>query len=100
MQGGSRTLCRRDRRYALADATLSFELSAGHASRGYGRSADQVEQFTIQTLLSTPAVRVTDVVCSGTCRHKSDEECATETHLVFPYRGVYVRHIGRDDAVA
>src|SRR5262249_9496939 len=22
------------------------------------------------------------------------------THLVFPYRGVYVRHLGRDDAVA
>jgi AraC family transcriptional regulator len=61
---------------------------------------DQVEQFTTQTLLSTPAVTVTDVVCSGACRHRSDEECARETHLVFPYRGVYVRHIGRDDAVA
>lgn len=59
-----------------------------------------MEQFTTQTLLSTPAVTVTDVVCSGACRHRSDEECARETHLVFPYRGVYVRHIGRDDAVA
>ena len=59
-----------------------------------------MEEFTVQTLLSTPTVTVTDVVCSGACRHKSDEECATETHLVFPYRGVYVRHIGRDDAVA
>ncbi len=59
-----------------------------------------MEEFTIQTLLSTPTVTVTDVACSGACRHKSDEECATETHLVFPYRGVYVRHIGRDDAVA
>src|SRR5262249_36077284 len=65
-----------------------------------GRSTDQVEQFTVQTRLHTPAVTVTDVVCSGACRHKSDEECATATHLVFPYRGVYVRHIGRDDAVA
>jgi AraC family transcriptional regulator len=59
-----------------------------------------VEQFAVQALLTTPAVTVTDVVCSGACRRKSDEECATETHLVFPYRGVYVRHIGRDDAVA
>src|SRR4029453_4181205 len=67
---------------------------------GSGRNADQVEQFAVQALLTTPAVTVTDVVCSGACRRKSDEECATETHLVFPYRGVYVRHIGRDDAVA
>jgi AraC family transcriptional regulator len=59
-----------------------------------------MEEFTVQTLLSTPAVTVTDVVCSGACRRKSGEECAAQTHLVFPYRGVYVRHIGRDDAVA
>jgi len=59
-----------------------------------------VEEFRVNTLLSTPAVTVSDIVCSGACRHKSDEECATATHLVFPYRGVYVRHIGRDDAVA
>ena len=59
-----------------------------------------MEEFRVNTLLSTPTVTVSDIVCSGACRHKSDEECATETHLVFPYRGVYVRHIGRDDAVA
>ena len=59
-----------------------------------------MEEFRVNTLLSTPAVTVSDIVCSGACRHKSDEECATATHLVFPYRGVYVRHIGRDDAVA
>jgi AraC family transcriptional regulator len=59
-----------------------------------------VEDVAVQTLLSTPIVTVTDVVCSGACRHKSEEECTTETHLVFPYRGVYVRHVGRDDAVA
>ena len=59
-----------------------------------------MEDFAVQTLLSTATVRVTDVVCSGACRHQSGEECATETHLVFPYRGVYVRQLGRDDAVA
>src|SRR5205807_5898030 len=73
---------------------------SGCRSRHSGRRANRVEDFAVQTLLSTPAVTVTDVVCSGACRHKSEEECATETHLVFPYRGVYVRHVGRDDAVA
>jgi AraC-like DNA-binding protein len=57
-------------------------------------------QFTSQRLLSTRTATVHDVVCRGECRHKSEEECASATHLVFPYRGVYVRHVGRTDAVA
>jgi AraC-like DNA-binding protein len=40
------------------------------------------------------------VYCQGICRHQSAEECATATELVFPYRGVYVRHLGSDQAVA
>lgn len=59
-----------------------------------------MEAVTVQTLLRTPVVTVSDIACAGACRHRSDEEHATETHLVFPYRGVYVRHLGRDDAVA
>jgi AraC family transcriptional regulator len=59
-----------------------------------------METVTVRTLLRTPSVTVSDIACSGACRHRSDEEHATETHLVFPYRGVYVRHVGRDDAVA
>ena len=51
-------------------------------------------------MLETPIVAVRDVHCRGTCRHKSAEECATHTHLVFPYRGTYVRHLGHDAAVA
>src|SRR5262249_5763468 len=51
-------------------------------------------------LLSTPTVTVADVVCSGARRRRSDVECTTINHLVFPYRGVFVRHLGRDDAVA
>jgi len=51
-------------------------------------------------LLATDIVGAWDVLCSGTCRHKSDEECVTTTHLVFPYRGVYVRHAGRAETVA
>ena len=57
-------------------------------------------EFAVQTLLETPIVAVQDVGCLGSCRHQSAEECATATHLVFPYRGVYVRHLGRDEAVA
>jgi AraC family transcriptional regulator len=59
-----------------------------------------VDEFTVQTLLKTPTVTVRDVCCQGHCRHKSAEEHATATHLVFPYRGAYVRHLGRDEAVA
>lgn len=59
-----------------------------------------ISQFTVQPLLDTGTVRVRDVVCSGQCRHRSEEECTSATHLVFPYRGVFVRHVGRNDAVA
>lgn len=57
-------------------------------------------EFTVQTLLSTPTAGVRDVYCRGTCRHKSSAECAEATHIVFPYRGVYKRHVGSDEAVA
>lgn len=54
----------------------------------------------VHHLLDTQTVGVRDVVCDGICRHRSPEECATVTCLVFPYRGVFVRHLGRNDAVA
>ena len=57
-------------------------------------------EFSTQLLLDTETAQIRDVVCHGECRHKSAEECASATHLVFPYRGVYVRHLGRNDAVA
>ena len=56
--------------------------------------------YSAQPLLNTATVALRDITCWGTCRHKSAEECASATHLVFPYRGVYVRHVGRVDAVA
>ncbi|WP_095199722.1 helix-turn-helix transcriptional regulator [Mesorhizobium carmichaelinearum] len=59
-----------------------------------------MSQFTVQPLLDTGIAKVRDVLCSGECRHRSDEECTSATHLVFPYRGVFVRHVGRNDAVA
>jgi AraC-like DNA-binding protein len=57
-------------------------------------------EFSTQLLLDTETAQIRDVVCHGECRRKSAEECASATHLVFPYRGVYVRHLGRNDAVA
>lgn len=57
-------------------------------------------EWSVQPLLDTETASIRDVLCSGACRHKSAEECTTVTHLVFPYRGVFVRHVGRDDAVA
>jgi AraC-like DNA-binding protein len=58
-----------------------------------------MSEFVSQCLLETPSVAVWDVCCDGTCRHQGAEEAATLTHLVFPYRGVYVRHVGREQAV-
>jgi AraC family transcriptional regulator len=57
-------------------------------------------EVTAQLLLKTPLVTIRDVQCEGRCRHHSDEESANAAHIVFPYRGIYVRHLGRDDAVA
>jgi AraC family transcriptional regulator len=59
-----------------------------------------VPEVAVQSLLNTPTVTIRDVCCRGSCRHQSAEECAAALHLVFPYRGVYVRHLGDDDAVA
>lgn len=57
-------------------------------------------EFATQTLLDTGTVTIRDVVCRGECRHQSVEECSAATILVFPYRGVFVRHTGREEAVA
>ena len=57
-------------------------------------------ELAADTLLETRTLSVHDVYCRGSCRHQSAEECTAATHLVFPYRGVYVRHIWRDQAVA
>jgi AraC family transcriptional regulator len=56
--------------------------------------------FDARPLLLTETVAVWDVVCQGACKHKSAEEYVATTHLVFPYRGVYIHHVGRADAVA
>ncbi|HKR33947.1 MAG TPA: AraC family transcriptional regulator [Steroidobacteraceae bacterium] len=57
-------------------------------------------ELSIKLQLDTATANVRDVICDGACRHKSAVECAQTTFLVFPYRGVYVRHAGRNDSVA
>jgi len=57
-------------------------------------------EFVVQRLLHSPIVTVQDTHCRGSHRHPSAEECTTTTQLVFPYRGVYVRHVGQQQTVA
>ncbi len=59
-----------------------------------------MSQFSVAKILETEMVSVRDVLCTGECRHRSDEECARVTSLVFPYRGVFLRHVGKTDVVA
>ncbi|MHB0951760.1 MAG: helix-turn-helix transcriptional regulator [Allorhizobium sp.] len=51
-------------------------------------------------LLETESVAVRDVICDGACREIGEEESASLTCLVFPYRGVFVRHVGEEEVVA
>jgi AraC family transcriptional regulator len=59
-----------------------------------------VPEFAVQSLLKTPTVAMHDVCCKGSRLDQSDEEYTATTQVVFPYRGVYVRHLGQDQAVA
>jgi len=57
-------------------------------------------EFDVQPLLQSTIVGAHDVRCRGACRHRSVEECAAATHLVFPYRGLFLRHVGSTQSVA
>lgn len=57
-------------------------------------------EVTVQTLLATPSLTIRHVCCRGDCKGHGPEECADATELVFPYRGMFARHLGRDQAVA
>jgi AraC family transcriptional regulator len=59
-----------------------------------------VPELIVDSLLSSSVITIRDTYCRGTCRDQSAEECTATTQLVFPYRGVYVRHVGLDQAVA
>jgi len=59
-----------------------------------------LSEFDVHSLLKSPTVTIRDTYCRGTCRYESSEECTLTTQLIFPYRGVYVRHVGQNQAVA
>jgi AraC-like DNA-binding protein len=59
-----------------------------------------MSELDVTSLLHTEIVSLRDVTCAGSCRHRTREEFASITHLVFPYRGIYLRHVGQDQAVA
>jgi AraC family transcriptional regulator len=59
-----------------------------------------MSEFDVHCLLSTETTTIRDVYCRGSHRQQGPDECATVTQLVFPYRGVYMRHLGPDQAVA
>ncbi len=61
---------------------------------------DPVPALRSTCLLDTPSVAVRDVHCPGGCHHPGNEECVASDRLVFPYRGVYVRHIAAECALA
>lgn len=62
--------------------------------------SSHVPEFAVYSLLKSETVTIRQTYCQGTCRQQSAEESTTSTQLVFPYRGVYVRHLGDDQAVA
>jgi hypothetical protein len=64
------------------------------------RDCPRHDRISTRLLLDTGTAQVRDVVCDGEWRHRSAAECAGAIHLVFLYRGVYVRHLGCNDAVA
>ena len=82
-----------DKRYALYTRLVAKSVASGDETK-------RVPEFSAQILLKSPTVTIRDVYCQGNCRPQSAEECATATELVFGYRGVYVRHLGQDQAVA
>jgi AraC-like DNA-binding protein len=50
-------------------------------------------------LVAVPSGLVENVVRPGSLRHRSAEEFSPEFQVSFPYRGMFVWHVGRDDVV-
>jgi len=64
------------------------------------RNRRGVPEFKVYSLLVSSTLTIRDTQCQGSCRSMSPEECTTTTQLIFPYRGVYVRHVGDEQTVA
>jgi len=90
---------------AMSITSCSVRMLRFGIGRGGNRVSDnnenkQLSEFDVHSLLKSPTVSIRDTYCRGTCRYLSPEECTVTTQLVFPYRGVYVRHVGQNQAVA
>jgi len=59
-----------------------------------------VSDFGIQLLLRTGTATVWDTWCSGAGEHAHDAPWRDTTHLLFPYRGLFVRHHDAELCVA
>ena len=59
-----------------------------------------IREISADLLLRSSTVCVRDVYCRGSCSGRGAEEYVSATEMVFPYRGIYVRHLGDDQAVA
>src|SRR5262250_2574619 len=60
----------------------------------------RVPEFVVYPLLKSSTVTIRETYCQGSYRYQGAEESTATTQLVFPYRGVYVRHLGNDQTVA
>lgn len=59
-----------------------------------------MNELRVTSLLETTTLSIRDIRCSGDCKHKTPSECATALHLVYPYRGAFMRHVGAGETVA
>jgi AraC-like DNA-binding protein len=59
-----------------------------------------MSSFTQDPLLDTATVAVVDLVCDGRGEHACARGCEAASHLVFPYRGTYVRWCDDEPAIA
>src|SRR5690348_7562212 len=96
----SMDLCMGTQRGDSAAAPLSESLVPVRPPCARLQTVVAMSEFTIQALLETATVSVRDIYCRGSCRAATPEESTQGSHLVFPYRGVFVRHVGCTAAVA
>jgi AraC-like DNA-binding protein len=63
-------------------------------------SREPPPELTRTVLFASPLLELADVRCRGSCRHRSPEECAHAAQLILPYRGAFLRHVGRRAVLA
>ena len=84
---------RRQERIRIVDRDV-YTIRSDSDSVRTRHGSPAMAEVIARALLKTPLVSIRDVQCEGRCRHHSDEESTNAVHMVFPYRGIYVRHLG------